>query len=449
LAALLLCGILQGCAALANPVANGIPVRKVPPELLGESRQNLEATPLSMLRQKPPKEYRLEPGDILGVWVEGVLGEQGQSPPLRLPESGNLQPSLGFPIPVRGDGTIALPLIEPIKVKGKTLEQVQAALRKAYTVTRKILKPGQERIIVTLQQPRRYHILVIRQDSALGGVAPTGASTPSSRGASFTIGVGGGGGPATSRGTGFAIDLPAYENDLLNALARTGGFPGTDARNEVIIERGAFSGAQGRAGVMTDLQACPPGKDLLDSLGRGGQRIRIPLRYRRGQPPQIRPADIILRDGDIIYIESREAEVFYTAGLLPPGEYPLPRDVDLDVVEALVRVGGILNSGGVSAINLTGSTLTGNAFGIPSPSLVTVIRKTPGYGQVAIRVDLNRALRDRRERILIQPKDLIILQERPEEAFARYMAQTFRFNFAYTLISNRHVTATETGGPIP
>ena len=44
-----------------------------------------------------------------------------------------------------------------------------------------------------------------------------------------TIAVILGGGRGTRRGTGFALDLPAYENDVLNALAQTGGFPGTDA----------------------------------------------------------------------------------------------------------------------------------------------------------------------------------------------------------------------------
>jgi hypothetical protein len=210
------------------------------------------------------------------------------------------------------------------------------------------------------------------------------------------------------------------------------------------LSEGAFSGARDRDGVITELQACPPGHDLLAALGRGGRRIRLPLRYRPGQPPQIRPEDIILNDGDIVYIEAREAEVFYTGGLLPSGEYFLPRDTDLDVVEALVKVGGIINSGGQSSINLTGTTVANGGLGFPSPSLVTVIRKTPGCNQVAIRVDLNRALRDRRERILIQPRDLILLQERPEEAFARYLSTTFRLNFAYTLFHSSRATATET-----
>ena len=35
----------------------------------------------------------------------------------------------------------------------------------------------------------------------------------------------------TLAGTGQIIDLPAYQNDVLTALARTGGLPGTDAKN--------------------------------------------------------------------------------------------------------------------------------------------------------------------------------------------------------------------------
>jgi hypothetical protein len=42
-------------------------------------------------------------------------------------------------------------------------------------------------------------------------------------------------------------------------------------------------------------------------------------------------------------------------------------------------------------------------------------------------VDLNQAFRDSRERILIQPGDFIVLQERPGEALTRYFTQSFRF----------------------
>jgi hypothetical protein len=158
---------------------------------------------------------------------------------------------------------------------------------------------------------------------------------------------------------------------------------------------------------------------------------------------------VVLQTGDIVFIEARESDVFYTGGLLPSGEYVLPRDTDLDVVEAIARVGGPITSGGLNTANISG-TLLPPGIGFPSPTLVSIIRKTPCGGQYTIRVDLDRAQRDPRERILIQPRDLILLQERPEEAIARYIAQAFNFNFTYTFVNNSHALGT-TGfiGPHP
>src|SRR5438105_3625271 len=87
LAVLLMAASLSGCAALTNPVANGLPVRRVPPELLGESREHKVPLPLTLLRQPQPEAYRLAPGDVLGVWIEGVLGEKNQVPPVHLPDA--------------------------------------------------------------------------------------------------------------------------------------------------------------------------------------------------------------------------------------------------------------------------------------------------------------------------------------------------------------------------
>ncbi len=272
----------------------------------------MERTPLSLLRQKPPEAYLLGSGDVLGIWIEGVLGERGQAPPVRVADSGRQGAALGFPIPVRADGTIALPLVPPIKVAGRTLDEVDANIRKAYTVDKKIIQPGQERIIVTLQRAREYHILVIRQDSATGAEAGGGAAA-GSRTTGFTINLGGGI-RGSRRGTGYAIDLPANENDVLNALARTGGFPGSDAVDEVIVERGAFTGEQSPEELMKAIGSCPPGSGSQSAAAPGTRRIRIPLRYRPGNPPQIRPEDVILQNGDIVFIEAREADVFYAAG---------------------------------------------------------------------------------------------------------------------------------------
>jgi protein involved in polysaccharide export with SLBB domain len=438
-AALCLFMMLTGCAALTNPVANGIPVQRMPPELLGESKNAMESLPVSALRQAPPVEYLLGAGDVLGIWIEGILGEKGQAPPVQHSEGSKLAPAIGFPIPIRSNGTIALPFVDPIKLQGKTLEQAEEAIRKSYTVDKKIIQPGRERIYVTLQKPRQYHILVIRQDSG----SDTAATASFSNNATGFVIAPGGSTPGVRSGKGYSIDLPAYENDVLNALARTGGFPGSDAVNEIIIERGAFRGGQERADILKKLQGSPNGA-FIDGEDHV---IRIPLRFRKGEYPMIAPESVILQTGDVVYIGARQSDVFFTGGLLPPRQFVLPRDVDLDVVEAIIQAGGAINSGGLSALNVSGTTLP-PGVGAPSPALVMVLRRTPQGGQVNIRVDLDRALRDPRERILIQPKDIVLMQEMPQQAITRYFSTAFNYSIAYQLLnSSRASSATSLSGP--
>src|SRR5438045_535324 len=82
---LVLLGILAattGCAGLTNPAAEGVPVRLIPPELLAPSKAGEQTVPLNLLRQPVPAEYRLGPGDVLGVFVEGFLGDRNLPPPV-------------------------------------------------------------------------------------------------------------------------------------------------------------------------------------------------------------------------------------------------------------------------------------------------------------------------------------------------------------------------------
>src|SRR5207237_6777317 len=218
---------------------------------------------------------------------------------------------------------------------------------------------------------------------------------------------------ANRRGTGTVVTLSAYENDVIHALAKTGGLPGTDAQNEIIVERRSPKGASTPELIVGQLQTISP--ECTPGLAFGGPVVRIPLRLAPDEPPAFGPQDVILQSGDIVFIESRRAEVYYTAGLLPPGEHLLPRDTDLDVVDAVIRVHGPLVSGGSSVSNLSG-TIIAPGIGAPSPSLLTVMRKTACGGRIPIRINLNRAIRDCRERILVQAGDELILQEAPCQA---------------------------------
>ncbi len=419
---------LTGCAALTNPLANGVPVRLVPQELLAQPKEDFTTIALSSLRQEPPEVYCLAPGDLLGVYVEGVLGGEEQLPPVNLPSTPGLPPSVGYPIPVSEDGTLPLPLVKAVPVEGLTLAQAEQAIEDAYTEPRRLLLEG-GLILVTLMHPRQTRVLVIRQDSPEGGLDVRASAARGIRGGNLIA-------TGRRRGTGSVVELPAYENDVLTALAKTGGLPGTDAVNEVVIERGSSS--RRRRSLAGELANVPPEYRPDPSATNV---VRIPLRLPPGQTPSFTLEDILLYDGDIVFIEARDAELFYTGGLLPSLELPLPRDYDLDVVEAMARVGGPILNGGVNSNNLSGD-IVARGIGNPSPSLLTVVRRTPNGGQVPIRVDLNRALRDQRENILVQAGDILILQETPSQALARYAKDVFNFSLISDVISRTDTTGT-------
>jgi hypothetical protein len=413
--AALLAVLGSGCAALSNPVADAVPVRRLPPEAFGESRSDIRPVPLSALTPAPPDAYRLAGGDVLGVFVEGILGERGGQPPVRLSDTGNQPPAIGFPIPVRENGTVPLPLIDPLDVNGLTIDEAQERVRQAYIFPKKILKDADTaRIIVTLIRPRSYHVLVLREDAGGTTIGTAGGfGTFGSQGVSVT---------QTRKAAGFPLDLPAYENDLLNALTRSGGLPGGEAEDEVLIQRGAYrTGPDGKAVLVPEAER---------------QTLRVPLRVRPGEPFNVRPQDVVLQSGDIVQVRARIGDVFYTGGLLPSRTFPLPTDRDLDILEALALVGGPLINGGINANNLSGQ-LVQTGLGFPSPSQVTIIRKLPGGATLPILVNINRAFVDSRERIALRPGDFVVLQATMGEGIGQYLTSNLRLTTTYQLIRSR------------
>ena len=408
--------ILGGCAALTNPVANGVPARILPDELLAESREGYEPIPLTLLRQRPPEKYVLAAGDTLGIYIAGVLGTEETPPPVNIPDTPDLPPSVGYPFPIPENGSISLPYIGAVKVAGMTVEEAQDAVIRAY-LEKQILRPEEVRILVTLMRPRYVKVLVLRDDSQQRQYTLRTESLLGF-GASRTQ-IGG-----AREGTGMVIELPAYQNDVLNALTRTGGLPGLESTQEVIVQRGYWDG---RSDPMDGTYGQPSQADLDSNADSQRRIIRIPMRTRGGERISIPPDDIILRNGDIVMVRAREPEFYYTGGLLPSDEVPLPNDYDLTVVEAVLKGQGPLLNGGLNASNLNGAVIQAGV-GNPSPSLLAVLRQTPNGGQVTIRVDLNEAVRDPRENILVQAGDVLILQETPDEAITRYFTQVFQIN---------------------
>src|SRR5262245_44296117 len=420
-----LCGLISGCAALTNPIANGVPVHMVPDELLAPSHEGYEQIPLTLLRQKTPEHYILAAGDTLGIFIEGILGEAESPPPVNVPDSPELPLSIGYPFAVRQDGTISLPYIDPITVAGMSVEDAEKAVAKAYE-QREILRPQDRRIVVTLMRPRYISVLVLRDDSASRQL--TLQATPIRGLGSSTTQIGSGG-----QNEGMVLELPAYQNDVLNALTRSGGLPSVESTQEIIIQRGTWNpqaNPMGGGTCWSNLMGDATRYGRVDNVTVDRERgiVRIPMRVKAGQPINIRPQDIILETGDIVMVKRRDPEIYYTGGLMPAAEVQLPLEYDLTVVEAVLKGQGPLLNGGLNSSNLSGA-ITGSGVGNPSPSLLSIIRKTPNGGQFVIRVDLNDAVRDPRENIIIKDADILILQETPQEAMTRYFTQTFQANF--------------------
>lgn len=526
----LACGLsmfaVAGCAA-TRPL-DGVPARYLPHELRGESREDARMIDLSLLRRSEPAQHIIDAGDVLAVYIENILGQREQ-PPINQAFDGSRPPTLGFPVMVQDDGTLSLPLIPPIMARGKTIPQLQRELVHAYTVHRRLLPPGQERILVTLHRARTHRVLVVRQESQSDIISAVGV-------ANGTLG-------SAKKGTGHVVTLPAYKNDVMNALVMSGGLPGLDAQNIVYVIRGRKVSAlpgntiirgqspqQGRLNPPADIpQPLPsgtgrsgatfsgsasagqmpagpprgmhqPGSMPLHGLQPSGAArtwqpipqipsyplpshpqypartpalvqtptlpgaaasgphgyirptvpsglalnpvapgwqppplwnnvnqiasgaycngphvIRIPLRLSAHESPQISEADVTLYDGDIVFIASRDDELFYTGGLLGGGEYTLPRDRDIDILEAIAiseQSQNAQQNSGRSALNADVSI---------SPSEAIILRKLPNGTQVPILVNLYRARRYPAERINIQPGDYIIVQYTKLEAIGAFI----------------------------
>ena len=99
-----------------------------------------------------------------------------------------------------------------------------------------------------------------------------------------------------------------------------------------------------------------------------------------------------------------------------------------------------LSGGGISRQQNGGGGGMGGIGGMVGqvpPGMLYVLRKTPCNGQITIAVDLAKANVDPRERILVQPGDILVLRFKPSEEILNFsLGAFFTFGIQYAL-SNR------------
>jgi protein involved in polysaccharide export with SLBB domain len=402
---------------------NAVPANRLPLELQGESRSCKVPIDFSLLRLSQPEAYRLGPGDVLTLYVQDVLPPTRETLPLLqgtfapnpvyYPANGLVDtPAVGVPLTVRNDGTLPLPGSTQLRVVGATLEEATEAVRKAITQDKKLVVPGREQIILSLLRPRTTRVLVLRDDAEAGNQMIRTVRREETL--------------LARRGTAAAVDLPAYENDVLHAILTTGGLPGVDAYSDVWVLHGK---QEDFAPTRQLIDAGDSPAKVMSRYGATHHVVKIPLRVLPGEPVPFGPDDVLLQDGDIVYIETRQTEFFYSGGLLPGGQIPLPRDYDLDVIGAIALANGSVAgpAGQNAATVLNVRSGPGN---IVPPTRVIILRTLPDGEQVKIRVDLNCAMNNPKERVRILPGDVVMLNYKPHEVVQNTLLNLVNFNLS-------------------
>ncbi len=326
------------------------------------------------------------------------------------PHGSVISATTGLPVEVDSDGAVDLPLLGKLQLGGLTISEATATVKNAYR-DKQVTKEDTERVQIALISARVKRIVVLREDTP---------STPVSLVRPGQV-------DQIHRGSADVVDLPVYENDVLHALAVTGGLPGTDAAREIWVFK--------RAGLGNPHAICPEELQIRtasyepDAGCDSNQVVRIPLTGCPGEELPFRPCDIILEDGDVVYVPRRE-EYFYVGGLLAGAKIPMPRDEDIDVIEAIALANG--STGG--PLGQSGQALAGGSPGhMVRPTRVIILREMPDGRQLPIRVDLARAMNDPKERILIQANDVVMLQFKPQQAI---------FNGVLNFVNLTYITGT-------
>ena len=333
----------------------------------------------SQFRAPQEDVFTLDEGDTLGIFVEGVVGEFGSSPPVHQPAiNSDLPPAIGFATLILHDGTIRLPLVEAIPVRGLTIIQVEALLKKIYRGGDNPIITDRSRVLVSLIRKRTVNVLVVRGDQSQARSAARFGQRSSSRPVS-----------ARSDGSGqiYNLNLPAGDNDLLNAMVESGGFPGVNAQDQLQVFRQFKNGR-------TRTSPFPRTGQSQQSIGFSQS---FPVRTAGTRRSPFPRSQTRLGDGDIVSISAKPTEVFYTGGLLGGGEFPISRDRPLSITDAIAQAGGIPQSRrGVGVVPLQ------------EPQSLTLLRQVNGQ-QVSRRFDLNNGFSQAASQTRVRSGDYLIL----------------------------------------
>jgi polysaccharide export outer membrane protein len=394
--------LLTGCASWRMQTVT-------PDEIGGEMQASapakLRPLQLASLGSPVPPQMKIQPGDMLDVTVSDLIGENQY-----------------YPVPTRvlEDGTVRLPLVGSVTLAGLSLPGAEQAIFAAYC-SQGILKKPQ--VTVALRETRKVRVYV------LGAVNKPGQYDLNANEADLLSALVNAGGLTQDASTIVELrrrmasgssPLPGRDRNVVQSSYRTVGYrpqystlpepaPIAVAGNDWGRDYDTSAADSPYRPVGANGKLVVPARKLPASILRADGTIEPePASRTIPNPPDARAVHLDLtneqdkqrltqgfrlENGDIISIDDRKAKPIYVIGMVnKPGEYQMPVDRDLRVLEAIGLAAGV------------------DRGSLPDKALV--IRQRPdGSGVLAIRVDLNLAKKDNSQNIRLMAGDTLSVEE--------------------------------------
>jgi protein involved in polysaccharide export with SLBB domain len=184
--------------------------------------------------------YRLDAGDVVAVIVFGITGEYSKAPVHMPSGSDGTLPAVGNPMVVMNDGTLPMPLLDPVVVRGLTITQARDKLSREY-VKQDILKKDRQ-VTLSLMRKRTVNVSVLHDDPVTGSM---GISN---------------------------VKIPADQPRVLEAVIASGPYD-RDADIRVIRSNGRYGSSRSKlkTGDVVHVRSSPAGRFFTGGDLKGGQ----------------------------------------------------------------------------------------------------------------------------------------------------------------------------------
>jgi len=281
--------ILSACLLLAGAGCAGriYQATEMPAELLAPAAQNVDSIDLSRLASYAVSSELIDRGDVLDVSIVTDFGNLSQTT---------------APVRVSEDGTANVPVIGRVALAGLELESAEHAIEAACVHRGVFVNPH---VTVTMNRQRKNTVTVI------GAVNEPGV-----------------------------YQLPRATSSLLAALVAAGGLSeeaGPDVEIRHPAQRpdipGLLPGQPGR--VAEQIPGALTSHTLASSVPPRTVRVNLVSTAMQGNGGQS------LADGDVVMVTKRVPRPIHVMGLVRhPGQFELPVNQDLRVLDALAMAGG-------------------------------------------------------------------------------------------------------------